>query len=254
MPVSDLLGFKTTLMFDFDNTLLLMDEEKFIKTYFSLVAKRFEKEFELEEFFDHMSKSILSMTLNSKQNINNIEKFLRDFQNRTNLNREVIISRFDEFYKNEFNLVKNVTKPHPYAEKIIKKALERGYNIIIASNPLYPEIVAELRLGWAGLEQFKDEIRLFTTGENMHFTKPDINYYKEILQLIDERPENCLMIGNDYINDGIASLIGIDIFLLERIEFTNSPHFLDEESKKLVGNKKIEIKHTGTLKNLYKSL
>ncbi|OLS22671.1 MAG: Phosphoglycolate phosphatase [Candidatus Heimdallarchaeota archaeon LC_3] len=257
MPESELFGFKSTLMFDFDNTLLLMDEDKFIKTYFSLVAKKFEKEIPLEDFFRYMSQSTLSMTSNKEQKMTNDEKFLKDFELMTKIDREVIISRFSDFYLKEFSLVQNVTKPHPFGFSTIEKAMKKGYKIVIASNPFYPEMVSDIRLGWAGLENFKNDIALITTSDLMHFTKPDINYYKEILELIDEKPENCIMIGNDYLNDGIASVIGIDVFLLDGTELNNSmaePHFLDEESKRLVGNKKFDIRYSGTLKYFFESL
>jgi len=48
----------------------------------------------------------------------------------------------------------------------------------------------------------------------MSYCKPHIEYYEQICQKIDEMPGECLMVGNDPINDmGIAS-IGMKTFLV----------------------------------------
>jgi len=49
----------------------------------------------------------------------------------------------------------------------------------------------------------------------MHYSKPNINYYKELLVKIDEEPTNCVMVGNDVKEDMIAGKLGITTFLIE---------------------------------------
>ncbi|MHA2106043.1 MAG: HAD family hydrolase [Candidatus Hodarchaeales archaeon] len=257
MPYSKNFGEKTTLLFDFDNTLLLLDEEKFVKHYFSLAAKSFSDKLPLEQFIDHMSQSTLVMASNKDGKKTNLERFLIDFENRSGINRDDIFTKFIEFYTNEFNSVKSVTKPHPYAKVCLEKAIDKNYKIVIATNPMFPEVVAEKRLDWAELGEFRDKISLITTGENSHFTKPDINYYKEILSRINESADKCLMIGNDRLNDGAASLIGIDFYHLQEsgeIQLYLEPKFLMQQTNKVMSDKKIVIKHSGSLKELYEAL
>ena len=49
----------------------------------------------------------------------------------------------------------------------------------------------------------------------MHYCKPQIEYYREILEIINKRPEQCLMVGNDAEEDMIARILGMKTFLLD---------------------------------------
>jgi FMN phosphatase YigB (HAD superfamily) len=69
----------------------------------------------------------------------------------------------------------------------------------------------EKRMSWAGIK--KDQVNLITHMENMHFCKPRLEYYQEICQKINEKPENCLMVGDDPINDMVVKKIGMKTFL-----------------------------------------
>jgi FMN phosphatase YigB (HAD superfamily) len=42
-----------------------------------------------------------------------------------------------------------------------------------------------------------ENVSLLTTYENMHFCKPNPQYYGEIAERLGRRPEECIMIGND---------------------------------------------------------
>ena len=49
----------------------------------------------------------------------------------------------------------------------------------------------------------------------MSFCKPRIEYYLEISQKINEPPENCMMVGNDPINDLIAAHTGMKTYWVD---------------------------------------
>ncbi|MFW9930678.1 MAG: HAD family hydrolase [Candidatus Thorarchaeota archaeon] len=257
MPNIQKFGSKNAILFDFDNTLLFLDEEQFINRYFSLIAKRFIDKMSPSIFIDYMKRATLAMTMGDDKNQNNIEKFLLKFEILSGLDQEYILNKFKEFYTTEFPQLRSLCKTHPYAKKCLQKAIDKDYKVIIATNPLFPEPASDARLNWAGLLDLKEKITLITTGEIMHYTKPDIKYYHEILEIINEKPENCVMIGNDYLNDGIASSIGIDVYLTTDFKdrkIETEPHFLDKQSQKLSTNKNIKIKFTGTLEYLYNNL
>jgi FMN phosphatase YigB (HAD superfamily) len=56
---------------------------------------------------------------------------------------------------------------------------------------------------------------LVTHIDNMSFCKPRIEYYLEISQKINENPENCMMVGNDPVNDLIAAHTGMKTYLTD---------------------------------------
>jgi FMN phosphatase YigB (HAD superfamily) len=56
---------------------------------------------------------------------------------------------------------------------------------------------------------------MFTTYENSRHCKPNLDYYRDILDSIGANPEECLMVGNDVGEDMIAKELGMKVFLLE---------------------------------------
>ena len=84
---------------------------------------------------------------------------------------------------------------------------------MLATNPLFPKVGIEARLGWIGLTC--DDFSLVTTYENMHYCKPNPKYYETILNKFNLNAERCIMIGNNVEEDIIsAKSIGLDTYLV----------------------------------------
>ena len=48
----------------------------------------------------------------------------------------------------------------------------------------------------------------------MNYAKPNINYYKQIVELNNLKAEECIMFGNDLIEDLAIEKLGIDCFII----------------------------------------
>ena len=83
---------------------------------------------------------------------------------------------------------------------------------MLATNPISPALATDWRIRWAGLKP--EDFELYTTFENSHYCKPNLKYYEEILQKLNVRPEECLMVGNDVEEDMITRQMGMQVFLL----------------------------------------
>ena len=68
------------------------------------------------------------------------------------------------------------------------------------------------RLSWAGLA-LEDFIHI-TAYDNSTHCKPNPAYYQDICEKLGLDPARCLMVGNDYREDGAAAKLGMDLFLL----------------------------------------
>ena len=77
---------------------------------------------------------------------------------------------------------------------------------------MFPSIATESRIRWAGLEP--EDFEIFTTYENYHFCKPSLNYYKEVIENLGVKAEECLMVGNDVGEDMVTEQLGMKVFLL----------------------------------------
>ena len=70
----------------------------------------------------------------------------------------------------------------------------------------------ESRMKWAGLDS--GDFEYVSSYENSHFCKPSLGYYREILDKLSIRADECLMVGNDADEDMIAKELGMQVFLL----------------------------------------
>ncbi len=122
----------------------------------------------------------------------------------------------DEFIKAFFHtgyyVAKEDVQPDPIADKIIKKAKAMGYTVALASNPYSPKEGTHARMRAAGLDI--DDFALITTMENAGYCKPNLNYFKEVLQKLNKKPEQCLMVGNDVSEDMVAKELGMATYLV----------------------------------------
>ena len=55
----------------------------------------------------------------------------------------------------------------------------------------------------------------YTTYEDCHFCKPNPKYYQELLEKLQLKPEECVMVGNDFDEDIVPTEgLGMKTFLL----------------------------------------
>ena len=119
---------------------------------------------------------------------------------------------FEEFYAVDFQKAKAICGFTEEAEKTVSLLKAAGVRVILATNPIFPAVATESRIRWAGLSP--EDFELYTTYENSSFCKPNPAYYGEILQRLDLRGEDCLMVGNDVREDMAAEMLGMETFLL----------------------------------------
>lgn len=202
----------TTILFDLDGTLLPMDLNKFIKDYFGrLAAKLAPHGYDSDELIKTIWKGIGAMVKNdgSKTNEEAFWEAVVSSYGESILKDKPI---FDDFYANEFDKVKASCGSDPAAAEIIHDLHERGYRVILATNPIFPARATQWRIQWAGLKQ--EDFELITTYENSCHCKPNPDYYKEILEKQGLTAEECVMVGNDVVEDMMTADLGMKVFLL----------------------------------------
>lgn len=201
------------LLFDLDGTLLPMEPERFIKAYMKTIARRVEPYIKPQEFIQSLLAATEAMVCNEVPHLTNKEVFMEDFFKRISLPPEKIMPIFEAFYEEDFPELIQYTQPSPLPRQIMKQALDKGYRLVIASNPVFPLRAMVERMRWAGIDEFPYE--LITSYEIMHFCKPRSQYYTEIVEKIGAVPEECLMIGNDVVEDLVAAEVGVHTCLVE---------------------------------------
>jgi len=203
------------IFFDLDCTLLPMDQDKFIYSYFSRLTGRLASlGYDQKAVQKHIWNGTMAMEQNDGTCTNEqvFWDYFTDACGGTALEHQPI---FEEFYKTDFQLVKEVCGVEPAARQTVDLLKAKGYPLVLATNPLFPAIATKSRVRWAGLEP--GDFLHITTYENASYAKPNPAYYQEILDKLDLRAEECLMIGNDATEDMAAEQVGMRVFLLTNL-------------------------------------
>lgn len=221
------------ILFDLDNTLILFNETEFFKAYSSKLYLSFSDLLSPEEFCKKLMQSSVVMT-NNDGKLNNADYFIKDFAQGINVDEKELWHRFTEFYDTHFEQFEYLMTPLPGLRELFIRLKEKGYKLVIASNPMFPENVQHFRLKWAGIDDI--DFDLITHAENSTFCKPNTAYYNEICEKINIKPEHCMMVGNDAFNDMIASKLGMKTYLT-----TDGEENTVDVSRELTVNNKYEL-------------
>ncbi|MGN0633902.1 MAG: HAD family hydrolase [Oscillospiraceae bacterium] len=203
----------TTILFDLDGTLLPMDNDEFTKGYFKLLAKKLAPHgYEPRNLIDGIWAGTAAMVKNDGSQTNEQafwKRFAEIFGERVYADKPL----FDEFYAKDFQMTRELCKINPQAAIAVHTIKETGFQVALATNPIFPSSATESRIRWAGFEP--DDFELYTTYENIGYCKPNPDYYREIIRRLDATPEQCLMVGNDVTEDmEAARKAGLSVFLL----------------------------------------
>lgn len=202
----------TTILFDLDATLLPMDQEVFLNAYMGgLAAKMLPHGYDPKLLVKSIWKGTGAMVMNDGS-ARNDEVFWKTFSAIYGKDTRVDEPIFEEFYHKEFQEVQKACGYDERAAQAIRQIKAMGYRVALATNPLFPAIATQSRAKWAGLDP--EDFALITTYENSYHCKPNPDYYREIMDKLDVKPEECMMVGNDVSEDMIARELGMKVFLL----------------------------------------
>ena len=202
----------TTILFDLDGTLLPMDQEKFVQDYLGRMAKKLAPQgFDPDALVKGIWKGTGAMVKNDGSKSNE-ELFWAVFNAVMGRDCQKEEETFLEYYRNEFQEVRHACGFDVRAAQVISEIKSMGYRVALATNPLFPAIATRSRAKWAGLNP--EDFDLITTYENSRHSKPNLDYYRDVLATLGVSPENCVMVGNDVSEDMIARDLGMKVFLL----------------------------------------
>ncbi len=122
------------------------------------------------------------------------------------------MERFNRFYENDFDLLKQYTSVNEVMIKSVNILKEKNYKLVLATNPMFPMTAQKKRLTWAGFDP-KDFVYVSSCDE-CHACKPSLDYYKEVLKTIDKEAEECIMVGNNVEDDMAVGALGVDTYLV----------------------------------------
>ncbi|NLJ40187.1 MAG: HAD family hydrolase [Clostridiales bacterium] len=227
---------RDTFLFDLDGTLLPMDMDKFIELYFYEMSKHFHDMIDGRVLAKHIWNST-EATAKDLDPRPNEEKFMKYFAKALGIDDLTEYRRrFDHFYEERFDRVKKCVVEMPIVKESVDLLKEKGYNLVIATNPIFPIKAVHKRIEWAGLNV--QDFSYISSYEKNNYCKPHLYFYNEVLDAIGKDPEECYMVGNDVQEDLIVEKIGMETFLITDFMIN-------------AGNQKIVSHHKGDYQDFY---
>ncbi|MBN2604246.1 MAG: HAD hydrolase-like protein [Bacilli bacterium] len=200
-----------TILFDLDGTVLPMDFDQFMRQYFINLGIHFKDKIDPNLLVQYVRECSDLMIGNDTGNTNE-EVFMAAFEKRIGHDITEYKEMFSMYYDTLFQRVQATTYPSKEMIESVKILQEKGYTIVLATNPLFPMKANHHRVRWAGLTP--EDFSYISAFEMNHYCKPNAMYFEEVLQTIQKKPEECMMIGNDVVDDLGAMKLGIKTYII----------------------------------------
>ncbi|MBD3853240.1 MAG: HAD family hydrolase [Acidobacteria bacterium] len=198
------------LLLDLDDTLLGNPMKTFIPAYFRALTEFVTEIQPPERLIEQLLIATRKMDGGDGTGASNGEIFAEAFFPGLGVPREDLEPVFERFYAEAFPMLRPLTALRPAAPKIVEWAGQRGLQVVIATNPVFPRTAIEQRMEWAAVGVDRFEYAHVTSYENSHATKAQPAYYREILAVLGRGPEECLMVGDNWSWDMVnAADVGI---------------------------------------------
>lgn len=201
-----------TILFDLDGTLLQINNKDFEELYFTSMADLFTDLYTPQELITLIWSCTKEMILDVSDSTNE-ESFYNSLLKRISDEQlKRLQPRFDAFYQGPFDKLRSAVVDNTSMKKAVHVLKDKGYRLIIATNPLFPKRAIEKRIRWTGID--RNIFDYVSSFENNHYCKPQVQFYQEILSEIKAQAETCLMVGNDSLEDMVAKHAGMQTYLV----------------------------------------
>ena len=211
------------VFFDLDGTLLPFNENEFLKTYIGLLSKFIQQfGYDKDLFVKTLFEGLQDMYQNNGKKSNDDvfwDAFARNFGEKELVHRP----KFDIFYETEFLKVKSICQENKYAREIIDFCKNNHLITVLATNPIIPGRGTIHRMGFVGLKE--EDFQYITLMESFGYAKPNPQYFIELLNKFNLKPDEVLMFGNNELEDAAcAESVGIKTYLID------SPFYIKDKN------------------------
>jgi FMN phosphatase YigB (HAD superfamily) len=213
------------LLIDLDDTLISNSMDTFIPAYLHALGSNLAEFGDPESIISKLLSATDIMMKNDSPDITLKEKFDQNYYPQIGVEYDEIQPAINDFYSNHFPSLQKHTESRNEAIELVQRAFERGYKVVIATNPLFPITAIHQRLNWGNLSPDSFDFSVITSYENFHFAKPNPAYFAEILAQIGWSDLPVIMIGNDKQADiDPAREFGLATFWVHKEEDSTDNH------------------------------
>ena len=203
------------LLLDLDDTLLDSNIDALIPVYFQKLAAYMANVVPPEKFIRELARGTQVMYASTRMDRTLEQIFSENFYPALDLPQADLAAAIDKFYDDIFPTLEPLTKPRPEAIALVEWAFSQGWNVAVATDPLFPRKAILHRLRWAGLAPENHPFTLIPDFQTFHFAKASVAYFPEFLARMGWTDGPLLMVGDSLERDILpAKEAGIPAFML----------------------------------------
>jgi FMN phosphatase YigB (HAD superfamily) len=188
-----------TVLFDLDDTLLSTHMDKFLPGYFKRLGKALSHLGSPDQITTEIQSAVKAMVANQDAGKTLKEVFAENFYPALETTEAACQQVLEAFYRFDYPKLKPITQPRSPALELVDWCRSQGMQMVIATNPLFPETATLQRMQWGNLDP--DQFAFFTAYDDFHFTKPHLTYYAEVLGRLGWPERPAVMIGDNLTYD-----------------------------------------------------
>lgn len=209
--------------FDLDGTLIDVDMERFIPVYLRRLAERLRPHAEPQRTLHTLRTATMAM-LGKTGGDGSLEALLRGLlESELQLPWQAYQDALADFCRDDLPELQPLVRPHPLARQLVESCVANGWQVVLATNPIFPREVVEARLAWGNLDDLP--FRPVTSYENSRHCKPHPGFFHDLLALLELPAHACLMVGNDSSHDLAAGQVGMPTCLLTTWRIDREPRY-----------------------------
>lgn len=204
------------VLLDLDDTLLINDMETFAPHYFRALVAKVQHLVPGPVFAEALNLATQAMWHNDGRDGSNADVFRAVFFPHVERQPQEMMPLFDDFYRHEFETLRKYTHVDRDARALVELLFAKGFQVAIATQPVFPLAAIEARLRWAGVGADEFPYAFIPSYETMHACKPHPRYFRFYLEHLGWRADECLMVGDSVESDLAAGELGFKTFWVVR--------------------------------------
>jgi len=198
---------------DLDDTLIQTNRAQFFSSYLETLGDYASRTTPPNEFVTKTMTSY-SIALNNGDPIHTLEeKFLPVMAAAIQQDPSEVALLYRTYYAECYAALAPMVRANPLTREVLDWLVSHEYPVVVATNPGLPAAAITQRMEWGEIPAADESFALITTLENMHFGKPNPEYYEEIMAHLALAPGEAIMVGDDWENDIVgAAMVGLHTF------------------------------------------
>jgi FMN phosphatase YigB (HAD superfamily) len=204
------------LLLDLDDTLLINDMRTFEPLYFHALMVHIRKAYDPRSFLDALGEATRAMFHNDGTRGTNAEVFQIVFFSRIKHEPAEVMPFLERFYTEGFESLRRYTAVDPDARILVERAQQEGYQIAIATQPLFPLSAILARLRWADVPADEFAYDFISSYEVLGACKPHPYFFDTVISHLGRTAQECLMVGDSLEADMPARQYGLKTFWVDR--------------------------------------